>query len=239
MESIPVVDAAAVGLGDGGFDGFSGHGGLEGGADVVFGLGGVLGVAGVVVIHGAEVDQLAGGVDDGDGRGGLGAEGLADGAVGIQGHGGGLGLLVGGQLVGFLGAGVGALLGAGGIDGDPDDALGGPGFLQLLHVAALVVGDDVGAAVVQPFEDDVLALEAGQGVFDALGVLEGEIRCGLAHLGGGVGGHAGDGQSGNQGQQTTGHGMQHGFLLVGFGRITLPGIVQSQFPAAVSSDPRT
>ncbi len=60
--------------------------------------------------------------------------------------------------------------------GEPDYALGGPLLLQRFHVAAEVVLLLVGATLVGPLEDDVLAAVLGEGLRGAVGVGAFEVR---------------------------------------------------------------
>ena len=87
----------------GGGDGFSGEGGVEGGADVVLGLGDVGGVGGFDAVDSTGVEDLALLIEDEHFRSGFGVVFLADFAGGIEEHGGG-----GGFFVGGIGLGLGA-----------------------------------------------------------------------------------------------------------------------------------
>ena len=131
-----VFNGAAVGLGGWGGDRFSGQGGVEGEADIVFRLGDVGRVGGVRTIDRTCVDNFCVGVQDIHLGGGLGFELLAHFTGGIEEDGGGRGFFVLG--IGFgLGASAVALFArGGGDDGEPNDSLGGVLLLELLHVSA-------------------------------------------------------------------------------------------------------
>src|SRR6202020_1205818 len=84
--------------------------------------------------------------------------------------GGGSGVLGAQIFVLLSGCDVALLAGGGGDDAEPDDAFGGPLFLQGFHVAAVVVLLFVGAAAVGPLEDDPLAFVLREGLGLAVGV---------------------------------------------------------------------
>ena len=117
-------------------------------------------------------------------------------------------------LVLLSGRDVALLAGRGGEDREPDDAFGGPLFLEGFHVAAVVVLLVVGAAAVGPLEDDPLAAVLREGLGFAVGV-------GAFEVGGLVAGFDGEGGGGDEaggedgGAKCVGHAGHGCFSFVG------------------------
>ena len=172
----------------------AGQGLVQGLFDVIGGAFDVGGVHGLRVVDGPFVDEVAFGIDDVEGGRDLGVIEFADGAVFVEEDGGGSGTFLFLGLVGFLGAHVTLFAGSGGDDGKPDDIFAGVFLLEILHVIAVIVLLDKGAAVVKPLEDDELAFEVREVVGLAVGIGEGEGGGGLSDFRRGEGCADGEGE---------------------------------------------
>lgn len=168
-------------------DGLSGFQFGQSLTDEVFGIGNVGGIGRFFVIDGTFVNEHALGIDDEEFGSDFGGIGLADGAVFIEEVGGGFGADFFGFGGGCIGRHVPLFAGGGRADGKPNDAIGGRGSLQFLHIAGGVVLYDEGATMIDPFEHDGFAFEIGEVVGLAAGIGEGKGRGGLTDFGGGEG----------------------------------------------------